>query len=103
MTTPTTADLRALVAKLDNLDRRGGLGYDAHDLLRETVAALPALLDRLEVAELDAERYRWLERFDHLTQVNSMLNGIEYTTLNVAVDTAREWELALSDAAREGE
>jgi hypothetical protein len=36
----------------------------------------------------DAERYRWLRRFDHFSQVDGMLNLTEFATLDSAVDAA---------------
>ena len=47
-----------------------------------------ALENELAAAQKDAERYRWLRRFDHFSQVDSMLDTTEYNTLDAAVDAA---------------
>ena len=38
----------------------------------------------------DANRYRWLRRFDNFGSVNTILDTEQYNTLDAAVDAAME-------------
>lgn len=77
---PSAARIEALAAEVATLN----VGY-AHQLGRAN--KLDEALARAEAAERDAERYRWLRRFDHFSTVDAMLNS-DYNTLDSAVDAA---------------
>ena len=62
---------------------------DHYDYLRTKLHEAEAAL---AAAQADAERYRWLRRFDHFGTVDAMLDTMEYNTLDAAVDAARARE-----------
>lgn len=60
--------------------------YTAPPADAERIAALER---EVEALRADAERYRWLRRMDHFAQVDAMLDGMEYHTLDAAIDATR--------------
>ena len=55
------------------------------------------LVVEVDDLRLDAERYRFIRRFDRLSYVNELLSGTEFNTLDAAIDAARA-----KDAKSEG-
>jgi len=50
-----------LIARLHMIDRRGGLGYEAHAIVTEAAAALAALGDTVPREQYDAKEVQWQE------------------------------------------
>lgn len=89
----TPAKLRALVAKMDDPNTDW---CDRVDAFAEAKKALPGLLDRLDAAEMDAARYRWIRRSDTPSMEVIARKTDEYGVelyfgdeLDAAIDAAR--------------
>lgn len=53
-------------------------------------AAWQRLSAENEELRKDAERYRWMKRFDRIARIDAMLSTMDYHTLDAAVDAAMQ-------------